>query len=51
MAHNVNDDRREDARVTTKPATVSLDDLLAAITDEKRHDDVDFGKPVGEEIW
>ncbi len=32
-----------------KPA-YSLDELLAQITPEKLHDEMDFGKPVGNEV-
>jgi antitoxin component of MazEF toxin-antitoxin module len=31
--------------------TESLDTLVAGITEENRHDEIDFGPPVGEEIW
>lgn len=29
----------------------SLDDLIALITDENRHEETDWGPPVGKEIW
>jgi antitoxin MazE len=29
----------------------TLDELLAGITDENLHDEVDFGPPVGKEVW
>jgi len=29
----------------------TLDELVAAITPENRHDEVDWGKPVGKEVW
>ena len=29
----------------------SLDVLVAGITKKNRHDDADWGKPVGKEIW
>jgi antitoxin MazE len=28
-----------------------LEDLLAQITDENRHGEIDFGPPVGNEVW
>jgi hypothetical protein len=28
-----------------------LDELVAGITDENRHDLIDFGEPVGREAW
>ena len=31
--------------------TESLETLVAGITEENRHDEIDFGPPVGEEIW
>ncbi|MCJ7841973.1 AbrB/MazE/SpoVT family DNA-binding domain-containing protein [Lederbergia sp. NSJ-179] len=30
---------------------ISLDDLLSQITEENRHEPVDWGKPEGAEIW
>jgi antitoxin MazE len=49
----------EGSRVTITPgdvlpdskATIPLDDLLAQITDENRHELIDFGPPVGNEVW
>lgn len=29
----------------------TLDELLARVTDENRHDYVDWGKPEGNEVW
>lgn len=29
----------------------SLDDLVAQITQENRHDELDWGPPVGKEVW
>jgi antitoxin MazE len=29
----------------------TLDELLAQITPENRHDEIDFGKPAGKEEW
>lgn len=29
----------------------NLEDLLAQITDENRHGEVDMGRPVGREVW
>lgn len=34
-----------------RPATYSLDELLAQITDENLHEETDFGGPVGREVW
>ena len=28
-----------------------LDELVAGITDQNRHDLIDFGEPVGREVW
>ena len=30
---------------------VLLDDLLARVTDENRHDEIDTGEAVGRELW
>ena len=29
----------------------TLEDLVARITDENRHPEVDWGEPVGKEVW
>ena len=29
----------------------TLDELIAGITPENRHDEIDWGPPVGKEIW
>jgi antitoxin MazE len=34
-----------------RPPKYDLDDLVAGITDENRHDVVSFGKPAGDEEW
>ncbi len=34
-----------------QPATYSLDDLLAKITDANRHDEVDSSAAIGNEVW
>lgn len=44
---------REDG-IMLRPVGVSrptLDDMLAQVTDENRHEEIDFGPPVGREIW
>jgi antitoxin MazE len=33
------------------PPEYCLDALLAAVTDENRHDEIDTGGPLGEEAW
>lgn len=42
-----------DGKIVLEPAAkeYQLDDLLAQITDENQHKLVDFGAPVGREIW
>jgi antitoxin MazE len=48
------DVREENGRIIIEPErdpTFSLDDLLNAITDENRHDDIDFGDPQGREAF
>lgn len=37
--------------VTSTAAHYHLADLLAQITDENRHDEVDSGEPTGNEVW
>lgn len=34
-----------------KPTSLSLDDLLAQVTDDNLHAEVDIGEPVGREAW
>jgi len=44
----------EEGRLILTPVNkpkYSLDDLLAQITLESLHDEIDFGKPVGKEVW
>lgn len=37
--------------VPIKPTTYSLEAMLAAITDENKHDEIDTGSPMGNEVW
>lgn len=44
----------EDARLIVKTARqrkYTLDELLAQVTEENRHDEVDWGPPAGNEAW
>ena len=43
----------EKGRLTVRPLQpkLTLDSLVAAITPEKRHKEIDWGKPVGNEVW
>jgi len=49
----------EGSRVTITPGeslprsapTIPLDDLVSQVTDENRHELIDFGPPVGNEVW
>jgi antitoxin MazE len=48
------DVREEDGRIVIEPvpqAALSLDALLDGITPDNRHDEVDVGRPVGNEMW
>ncbi len=48
------DVREDDGRIVIEPVTApsyDLDALLAGMTAETFPDDVDFGQPVGQEIW
>ena len=42
-----------DGQIVVAPIqpTETLEDLLAQITDENIHPEIDFGPPVGKEIW
>lgn len=47
------DVREEGGRLIIEPVeeeSVSLEELVAGITADNRHDDIDFGKPVGQEM-
>jgi antitoxin MazE len=37
--------------VTPQPEAISLEKLLAGITRANRHHALDFGGPLGEEVW
>jgi antitoxin MazE len=43
----------ENGRLTVRPlhAKLTLESILAAITPENRHKEIDWGKPVGNEVW
>jgi hypothetical protein len=43
---DVSDDGRRGS-----PLLMALDQLVARITDENRHDETDWGPPVGREAW
>ena len=48
------DVREEDGRIVIEkldPSPVTLEWLLAGITPENIHPEIDFGAPVGKEIW
>lgn len=48
------DVREDDGRIVIEPVTApsyDLDALLSTMTPETFPDDVDFGQPVGQEIW
>jgi antitoxin MazE len=48
------DVREESGRIVIEPTrqkTWDLDELLRGITKKNRHEAVDFGPPVGEEVW
>lgn len=41
-----------DGRLVVRPATtLSLDELLADVTDANRHSEIDAGDPRGDETW
>ena len=44
----------EEGRLILSPVKkpgYTLDELLAQITLENLHDEIDFGKPIGKEVW
>ncbi len=44
----------EDGRLVLKPTAVlryELDNLLSQVTEDNRHNEVDYGAPVGGEQW
>ena len=43
----------EDGRLTARPVhpKLTLESLVAAITPENCHEEIDWGKPVGNEVW
>ena len=48
------DVREEGGRIIIeplRPARYDADVLIAGITDENRHDPVDMGQPVGQDVW
>ncbi len=48
------DVREEDGRIVIEklaPCPVTLEWLLAGITPDNIHPEIDFGRPVGKEVW
>ena len=48
------DVREESGRIVIEPLreeTFDIGDLIAGITDDNVHEAIDFGAPVGREIW
>ena len=43
--------RTEEPRIRVRKPDYTLEDLLAQITEENRHEEIDFGPPVGKEVW
>jgi antitoxin MazE len=43
----------EEGRLTVRPVhpKITLESLVAAITPENCHEEIDWGKPVGNEVW
>lgn len=37
--------------IAPAPTRFTLEELVAGITDENRHGETDWGKPVGKEVW
>ncbi len=45
------DKRLEVTKAPARPRAYDLDSLIAGITADNRHDEVDWGPPVGDEAW
>ena len=43
--------RTEEPRIRVRKPDYTLKDLLAQVTEDNRHEVVDFGPPVGKEVW
>jgi antitoxin MazE len=46
--------REEEGRIVIEPVKsvrVNLDELIAGITEENRHEETDWGAPQGREFW
>lgn len=47
--------REEDGRIVIEaaqePPSITLEWLLEGFTPDQRHDEIDFGPPVGREVW
>ena len=41
----------EGFKVKKQPCQPTLEELLSRVTDENRHELVDWGRPVGNEVW
>ena len=41
----------EGFKVQKQPCQPTLEELLSRVTDENRHEAVDWGRPVGNEVW
>jgi antitoxin MazE len=38
-------------RLTPLKTALTIEELVAGITEHNRHDETDFGEPVGNEVW
>ena len=47
----VKEDRGTIRILPVKKARMSLDEMIKRITPKNRHKEIDWGKPVGKEIW
>ena len=46
--------RAEGGKIVIEPVRLrrySIEELVAGITDDNRHGEIDFGAPVGKEVW
>lgn len=41
----------KDEIVVSKPSVPTLDEMLSQVTDDNKHEEIDFGPSVGKEVW
>jgi len=41
----------KDKIIVSKSSVPTLDEMLSQVTDDNKHEEIDFGSSVGEEVW